>query len=97
MKKVIFFTNLMVASTLLGMQNDLFHATRHSDCRAMQGILSRDDINIDAQDEATQAQMRPNLHACLRALNSSYVALEMFNESKPIKARIEQIERGANN
>lgn len=52
---------------------------------------------IDAQDEATQAQMRPNLHACLRALNSCYVTLEMFNESKPIKARIEQIEKGANN
>ena len=51
MKKVIFFTNLMVASTLLGMQNDLFHATRHSDCGAMQRILSRNDINIDAQDE----------------------------------------------
>jgi len=51
---------------------------------------------IDAQDESTQAQMRPNLHSCLRALNSSYVALEMYNESKPIKARIDQIEASAN-
>ncbi len=51
MKKMIFFTNLMVASTLLGMQNELFYATKHSDCGAMQRILNRNDINIDAQDE----------------------------------------------
>lgn len=52
---------------------------------------------IDAQDETTQAQMRPNLHSCLRALNSCYVTLEMYNESKPIQARIQSIEAGANN
>ena len=52
---------------------------------------------IDAQDEGTQAQMRPNLHSCLRALNSCYVTLEMYNESKPIQARIQRIEAGANN
>ena len=52
---------------------------------------------IDAQDETTQAQMRPNLHSCLRALNSCYVTLEMYNESKPIQARIQSIDAGANN
>lgn len=52
---------------------------------------------IDAQDEATQAQMRPNLHSCLRALNSCYVTLERYDESKPIQARIQRIEAGANN
>lgn len=52
---------------------------------------------IDAQNEDTQAQYRPSLHACLRTLNSCYAALEMYNESKAIQARIQRIEAGANN
>ena len=49
---------------------------------------------IDAQDSETQAMYRQNLYSCLRALSNSYVALEMYEESKPIQARIKEIEAG---
>ena len=49
---------------------------------------------IDGLDENGQAQHRPSLHGCLRALNTCYVTLEMYNESKSVKARIDQIEAG---
>ncbi|MBQ1408852.1 MAG: hypothetical protein IIY87_03740 [Bacteroidales bacterium] len=52
---------------------------------------------IDAQDEETQAQYRPNLHACLRSLNNCYATLEMYKETKDVQARIQRIESGANN
>ena len=49
---------------------------------------------IDGLNEEGQAQHRPNLYSCLRALNTCYVTLEMYNESKAVKARIEKIEAG---
>ena len=49
---------------------------------------------IDGLDGNGQAQHRPSLHGCLRALNTCYVTLEMYNESKAIKARIDEIEAG---
>jgi tetratricopeptide (TPR) repeat protein len=49
---------------------------------------------IDALDEDAKAQYRPNLHSCLRALNACYVALDMLNEAKQVKIRIDQIEAG---
>ena len=47
---------------------------------------------IDALDSEQQAQYRPNLYSSLRTLNTCYLTLEMYNESKPIQERIKQIE-----
>ena len=47
---------------------------------------------IDALDADTQAQYRPQLHSCLRTLNTCYITLEMYNESKPVQQRIKEIE-----
>lgn len=49
---------------------------------------------IDALNPDDAAQYRPQLHSCLKALNACYVTLEMYDQSKPIKARIEQLEKG---
>ena len=50
---------------------------------------------IDAMDADGQAQNRSNLHQCLHALNTVYARLEMYDELKPIKARIEALENAA--
>lgn len=50
---------------------------------------------IDAMDADGQAQNRSNLHQCLHALNTVYARLEMYDELKPIKARIEALEKAA--
>lgn len=50
---------------------------------------------IDAMDVDGQAQNRSNLHQCLHALNTVYARLEMYDELKPIKARIEALEKAA--
>ena len=50
---------------------------------------------IDAMDADGQAQNRSNLHQCLHALNTVYARLEMYDEVKPIKARIEALEKAA--
>ena len=52
---------------------------------------------IDGLSEAEQAQNRPQLYSCLRTLNTCYITLEMYDESKTIKARLDKIEAGANN
>lgn len=48
---------------------------------------------IDGLPEEEQAMKRPNLYNCLKTLNTCYVRLDMLNEAKPIKARLEQIEK----
>lgn len=47
---------------------------------------------IDGLPEDEQAMKRPNLYNCLKTLNTCYVRLDMLNEAKPIKARLDQIE-----
>ena len=48
---------------------------------------------IDKLDEDAKAQYRPNLYSCLKALSSSYIALDMLNEAKPVQERIKEIEK----
>lgn len=48
---------------------------------------------IDGLDAEGQAHFASNLYSCLRALNSCYIFLEMYEDSKPIKVRIDQIEK----
>ena len=52
---------------------------------------------IDSLSEAEQAQNRPQLYSCLRTLNTCYITLEKYDESKTVKARLDKIEAGANN
>ncbi len=49
---------------------------------------------IDGLNEEEQAMKRPNLYNCLRTLNTCYVRLDMLNEAKPIKVRLDQLEKG---
>lgn len=49
---------------------------------------------IDNLNAEEQAMYRPQLYGCLRTLNTCYITLEMYEESKPIKARVDQIEAG---
>ena len=51
---------------------------------------------IDGLSEYDQEMNRPKLYNCLRTLNTCYVRLEMYNEAKTIKARLEEIEKKAN-
>jgi len=50
---------------------------------------------IDAMDAEGQAQNRTNLYNCMRALNSSYARLEMYDEQNVIKARMTELEKQA--
>ena len=50
---------------------------------------------IDNLDAEGQGANRSNLHQCLHALNTVYARLEMYEELKPIKARIEVLEKNA--
>ena len=52
---------------------------------------------IDALDADAAAQYRPQLYSCLKTLNTCYITLEMYNESKPIKARIDDLKKEASN
>lgn len=52
---------------------------------------------IDGLSDDEQAQNRPQLYSCLRTLNTCYITLEMYDDSKLIKARLDKIESGANN
>ena len=52
---------------------------------------------VDGLSAEEQAQHRAELYNCLRTLNTCYITLEMYDESKPVKARIDAIEKGANN
>ena len=52
---------------------------------------------IDGLNAEEQAQYRPQLYSCLRTLNTCYISLEMYDETKPIKARIDSFEAGVNN
>lgn len=49
---------------------------------------------IDGMPEAQRAQLRGSLFNALNALKTVYVRLEMYNESKPIQARIEALQAG---
>jgi tetratricopeptide (TPR) repeat protein len=51
---------------------------------------------IDGLSVEEQGQYRPQLHSCLRTLNTCYITLEMYEESKPIRTRIDSLESGAN-
>lgn len=46
---------------------------------------------IDSMDEEHQAQNRSSLYNCLRAISTCYVQLEMYDEAKPIQARIDKL------
>ena len=50
---------------------------------------------IDGLDEEGQGLNRANLYHCLNALNTVYARLEMYDELKPIKARIEELQKAA--
>ena len=52
---------------------------------------------IDNLDEHGQAANRANLFHCLNALNTVYARLEMYDELKPIKARIDELKKEASN
>lgn len=47
---------------------------------------------IDSMDESKQAMQRANLFHCLNALKQIYARLEMYDELKPINARLNQIQ-----
>lgn len=48
---------------------------------------------IDNLDEHGQATNRANLFHCLNALNTVYARLEMYDDLKPIKARIDELKK----
>ena len=50
---------------------------------------------IDNLDAEGQGANRANLYHCLNALNTVYARLEMYDELKPIKARIEELQKAA--
>ena len=50
---------------------------------------------IDHLDAEGQGANRANLYHCLNALNTVYARLEMYDELKPIKARIDALEKAA--
>ena len=50
---------------------------------------------IDHLDEEGQGANRANLYHCLNALNTVYARLEMYDELKPIKARIDELQKFA--
>ena len=50
---------------------------------------------IDNLDEEGQGLNRANLYHCLNALNTVYARLEMYDDLKPIKARIETLQKAA--
>lgn len=50
---------------------------------------------IDNLSSDAQKANRQNLYACLNALSTIYARLEMYDDLKPIKARIESIEKNA--
>ena len=52
---------------------------------------------IDNLDAENQGINRGNLYQCLNALNKVYSRLEMYDQLKPIKARIDELKEGANN
>jgi len=52
---------------------------------------------IDNLNEEGQAHNRANLYHCLNALNTVYARLEMYDELKPVKARIESLQKEAQN
>lgn len=51
---------------------------------------------IDGLDAEAQKMQRANLYNCLNALKNIYVRLEMYEDLKPINARISQIQAQAN-
>lgn len=73
---------------------DKLTAERNEYLRKAIPYLTASIAYIDSLNEEDAAQYRPQLHGSLKALNTCYIALEMYNESKPIKARIESIENG---
>lgn len=50
---------------------------------------------IDNLDDEGKGANRSNLYQCLNALNTVYARLEMYDDLKPIKARIEEIQKAA--
>lgn len=46
---------------------------------------------IDNLDEDAQSDNRTNLYNCLNSLSTVYTRLEMYEELKPIKKRIDEI------
>ncbi|MCR4659023.1 MAG: hypothetical protein K5650_01870 [Bacteroidales bacterium] len=68
---------------LIGESNDLFRKSINYFRSAVDYI---DHLPADAQKAQT-----PNLFNCLNALETVYVRLEMYDDLKPIKARIEEI------
>ncbi len=52
---------------------------------------------IDKLDAEGQAHNRANLYHCLNALNTVYARLEMYDDLKPVKARIESLQKESQN
>ena len=50
---------------------------------------------IDNLNAEGQAANRGNLYHCLNALNTVYARLEMYDELKPVKARIDELQKAA--
>ena len=50
---------------------------------------------IDHLDAEGQGLNRQNLYNCLNALNTVYARLEMYDQLKPVKARIEELQKSA--
>ena len=50
---------------------------------------------IDNLDSEGQGLNRANLYHCLNALNTVYARLEMYDQLKPVKARIEELQKAA--
>lgn len=50
---------------------------------------------IDNLNEEGKSMNRANLYHCLNALNTVYARLEMYDELKPVKARIEELQKAA--
>jgi Flp pilus assembly protein TadD len=50
---------------------------------------------IDQLDAEGQGANRANLYHCLNALNTVYARLEMYDELKPVKARIDELQKAA--
>ncbi len=50
---------------------------------------------IDNLNEEGKSMNRANLYHCLNALNTVYARLEMYDELKPVKARIDELQKAA--
>ena len=67
-------------------KNDCLDLFRQSIPYFNNAIKSFDTLDVDCQ-----VANRTNLNYCLNALNTIYIRLDMYDELKPIKIRIEEL------